>query len=212
MPTVVVPVGLNLGPSFRYATPPDPVPEYFEVRLGQDSEELDEDEYRVWGAAFVDGERHSRLEVDRASLEAYVRENLSRPADPGPVVDALLARGLLVEFDPEGALEEPFRRLRLHPLAEGLGNTSEEPAWRGIGHGGQPVVRVNGTVYGLWAYSSTEPSLWQSCRALAEDSTRARVEGEDVEEIPVEEAARAIAGNIPMLVAAGCAYLEPVST
>lgn len=26
MPTVIVPVGLNLGPSYRYVTPPDPNP------------------------------------------------------------------------------------------------------------------------------------------------------------------------------------------
>ncbi len=32
MPTVIVPVGLNLGPSYRYVTPPDPNPEYYRVR------------------------------------------------------------------------------------------------------------------------------------------------------------------------------------
>jgi hypothetical protein len=39
MPTVIVPVGLNLGPSYRYTTPPDPSPEHWEVRLGTEAEE-----------------------------------------------------------------------------------------------------------------------------------------------------------------------------
>lgn len=34
MPTVIVPVGLNLGPSYRYVTPPDPNPEYYRVKPG----------------------------------------------------------------------------------------------------------------------------------------------------------------------------------
>src|SRR5262249_44094479 len=53
MPTVILPVGLYLGPSYRFVTPPDPAPEYWEVRLGRESEELTVHEFEVWGRAFL---------------------------------------------------------------------------------------------------------------------------------------------------------------
>lgn len=76
MPTVIVPVGLNLGPSYRYVTPPDPTPEYWEVRLGNDSEELTDEEFQVWGRAFLDPERHARLEISRETLRRDALQRL----------------------------------------------------------------------------------------------------------------------------------------
>lgn len=114
MPTVIVPVGLNLGPSYRYVNPPDPNPEYWEVRLGNDSEELTDKEFQIWGRAFLDPERHSRLEVTRDALQLDVLTATTGVINPGPIIDRLLDRKLLIEFDPDGDLEKPFRRLTLH--------------------------------------------------------------------------------------------------
>lgn len=208
MPTVIVPIGLNLGPSYRYATPPDPTPEYWEVRLGRESEELTADEFQVWGRAFLDPERHARLEVNRDTLRRDVIAAGSGPADPDPVIHRLVERGLLAEYDTEGPLEQVFRRLKLFPIAEGMGNTPEEPEWRHIGHNGQALVKVNGFVYGIWAFSVLETSLWDACVYLAEENQQERTTGEDLDALSVEEAARAIAGNLPMLIASGCAVLD----
>nr|MDT0658907.1 hypothetical protein [Micromonospora sp. DSM 115978] len=210
MPTVIVPVGLNLGPSYRYTTPPDPNPEFWEVRLGDDSEELTDEEFQVWGRAFLDPERHSRLEINSDTLQLDLLLAGKGPADPASVVDRLLSRGLLIEFDPAGDLEEPFRRITLHPLAEGMGNTPEEPDRRLIGHNGQALVTVNYTVYGMWAFSSKVGSLWDACldfEAGAEERLQA---DEDAEETSAAEVAGEIGRTLPMLIASGCAFLDPV--
>lgn len=210
MPTVIVPVGLNLGPSYRYVTPPDPTPEYWEVRLGNDSEELTDEEFQVWGRAFLDPERHSRLEVNRETLQRDVIAAGNGPTNPGPVIDGLLGRGLLIEFDPSNELEKPFRRIKLHPLAEGMGNTPDEPDRRHIGHNGVSLLKVSGVVYGIWAFSSTEASLWEACVGLGEDNERDLKAGMDLERLTASEAAHQAAVTIPMLVASGCAFLDPV--
>ncbi|MCI4066088.1 hypothetical protein MRQ36_27495 [Micromonospora sp. R77] len=209
MPTVIVPVGLNLGPSYRYVTPPDPDPEYWEVRLGNDSEELTDEEFQVWGRAFLDPERQARLEVNRETLQRDVIAAGNGPADPGPVIDRLLDRGLLIEFDPDSELEKAFRRIKLHPLAEGMGNTPEEPDRRLIGHNGQALVKVNFTVYNLWAFSSTVGSLWDACAIATQLADEQRASGEDIDAMTAGELALDAAKVIPMLVAAGCAFLEP---
>src|SRR5262245_9141824 len=158
MPTVIVPVGLSLGPSYRLVTPPDPDPEFWAVRLGTESEELNDDEFQVWGRAFLDPERHERLEVNRQTLRRDLVASGKGPTDPDPVIDRLLDRGLLVEFDPDGPLEAVFRRLKLFPLAEGMGNTPEEPYRYHIGHNGVSHVKTTPLVVGLWAFSSHDES------------------------------------------------------
>lgn len=210
MPTVIVPVGLNLGPSYRYVTPPDPNPEYWEVRLGNDSEELTDDEFQVWGRAFLDPERHARLEVTRETLQRDLLAAGAGPTNPGPVIDQLLDRGLLIEFDPNGELEKPFRRIKLYPLAEGMGNTPEEPDRRLIGHNGQAHVKVNSTVYGMWAHSSSIGSLWEACVDFEAGAKEQRAAGEDVAESTAAEVACETAGILPMLIASGCAFLDQV--
>jgi hypothetical protein len=210
MPTVIVPVGLNLGPSYPYASPPDPTPEYYEVRLGRESEELTADEYRVWGTAFIDGHRHSQLAVTRETLVHDVGTGKDAPSDPAGIVGQLLDRRLLVEFDPEGPLEGVFRRLSLHPLTEGLGNTPDEPDRYLVGFRAQPILKINSTVYVLWATSSLEPSLWHACVAFEQGARELRDAGEDVVEASAAEVAREVAICTPMLVGSSCAFLDPV--
>lgn len=211
MPVVIVPVGLSMGPSYRYATPPDPVPEYWEVRLGAESEELDADEFRVWGRAFLDPPRHERLEVNRQSvLRDAVAAGLG-PADPVPVLERLVDRGLLLEYDTDGPYEKVFRRIKLFPLAEGMGNTPEEPDLNHIGHNGVSLVKVSSVVFGLWAVSSLDASLWDSCVGMDGDNSQDIAGGMDLVRVTADDAARQIAGTLPMLISAGCAFLDPAS-
>ncbi|NIL44254.1 hypothetical protein HCB17_26585, partial [Salinispora arenicola] len=69
------------------------------------------------------------------------------------LVDRLIDRGLLLEFDPEGPLEELFRRYRLFPTAEGMGSTTREPEYHRMGHGNRPLVAVHNDAYVMWAFS-----------------------------------------------------------
>jgi hypothetical protein len=208
MPTVIVPVGLNLGPSYRYTTPPDPTPEHWEVRLGTEAEELTADEFQVWGRAFLDPDRHSRLEVTRDTLRRDVIAAGNGPADPDPVIDRLLERGLLVEYDPEGPLEKVFRRYKLFPIAEGMGNTPDEPDRRHLGHNGVSLLKANSTVYGIWAFSSTIGSVWDACVDFEAGAREQIHAGEDIVETTAEEVAREVAVAVPAMIASGCAFLD----
>jgi hypothetical protein len=210
MSTVIVPVGLNLGPSYRYITPPDPTPEHWEVRLGTEAEELTADEFEVWGRAFLDPDRHSRLDVTRDTLRRDVIAAGNGPADPDPVIDRLLEGGLLVEYDPEGPLEKVFRRYKLFPIAEGMGNTPAEPEMYHLGHNGVSLVKTTPVVYALWAASSLERSLWDACAGMENDNRRDRAAGMDLEPLTAEEVAHDAAISIPGMIAAGCAFLDPV--
>jgi hypothetical protein len=208
MPTVIVPVGLNLGPAYPPEPPPNLIPVSYRVRLGREYEPLTAKEYIVWSTAFDNPERHVQHEVTRATLHRDVVASGYQADTIDGVIDALLGRGLLVEFDPHGPLEQTFRALRLYPLAQGLGNSSEHPEWWGIGHNGQAVLKVPGSAYGMWAFSHTEKSLWAACLYLAEDPDNELRPEDDVDDLTAEEAAESIAVTIPLLVSAGCAVLD----
>lgn len=115
---VLIPVGLSLGPQYRYVRPADPTPESWGVRLGDDWQELSEAEARVYQAAFRNVRAARRPQSDTQRL-----------------VDRLIARGLLLAFDPSGPLEELFRCYHLFPTAEGMGSTAGRPQDHWIGHG-----------------------------------------------------------------------------
>lgn len=202
MPTVIVPVGFLMGPEFAVDGVPDRSPLHYEVHLGADPQPLRAAEFAAWAAAFADPAAHADLTIDRKTLEEQLREDRRAAgpvADPGTVVSDLLARGLLLEFDPlDDPLEGVFVRLRLCPQAQGLGSTPESPARYRIGIAGEPLVSVDATVYACWSMGHALPSIWATCRWLA------RSVGGDTEAI-----ARDVAAAVPHLVSAGVAFLDP---
>ena len=211
MSYVIVPVGLNLGPSYRYVTPPDPTPEYWEVRLGDESEHLTADEFTVWATAFLDPERHAQLKVSHASLLIDLARAAEPVPDPDAIIERLIERRLLVEFDTDGSLERVFRRIQLFPCAEGMGNTPDEPDRRHIGHHGQSLLKTNYTVYGMWAFSAiTSPSLWEACAEFELGAQEQLAAGADIEDTKASEVAHELAITIPMMIALGCAFLDIV--
>jgi len=209
MPRVIIPVGFSLGPQHKYVRPADPEPESWEVHLGGDMIDLTEDEIGVYGAAFLDVEGHSKLRVNRERLvESLLTAPTPQPAAEHLVTN-LMDRGLLLEFDPEGPLDELFRRYRLFPTAEGMGTTPDEPEYHRMGHHNRPLVAVHNTGYTMWAFSFLHPNLWVACEYLAavdEDL------GEDEEPsgLTAQQVAREVALNLPMMIATQCAFLDPV--
>jgi hypothetical protein len=208
MPRVIVPVGLAMGPRYRYVRPPDPVPECYEVHLADDLVELSEMEAAVWQAAFVDMERHAKLEVNRESLIEVVHAKPRPGAEE--TVDGLIGRGLLLEFDPDGDLAQVFSRHKLFPLGQGLGATPEDPHLHRVGFANQPVIALRSDVLSLWSFSLLHPHLWDACTYYA----AADVDDLEEEQQPLgltpEGIARDVAGHLPLMIAAGCAFLDPV--
>ncbi|MFK3982184.1 hypothetical protein ACI2K4_17625 [Micromonospora sp. NPDC050397] len=210
MPTVIVPVGLSMGPRYRYVRPPDPTPECYEIHLGDDLVELTETEAAVWAAAFVDAERHAKLAVNRKSLIQLVQTAPKPEPRAAEIVDTLIARGLLVEFDTEGNLEPVFRRHKLLPLAQGLGSTAEEPHLHRIGFASQPILSIPNAVYGLWSFSYHSHNLWDACAFYAAADEEELEPGEEPLGLTAEDIARDVARNLPLLIATTCAFVDPL--
>ncbi|WP_434740844.1 hypothetical protein [Micromonospora sp. SH-82] len=116
---------------------------------------------------------------------------------------------LLVEFDTDGSLELVFRKHKLLPLGEGLGSTAEEPHLHRIGHAGQPKLAVPVDVYGLWSFSWRDSDLWQACVLYADDSENV-AEGDEPSNTTPQDVAQDLALHLPLMIAMGCGYLDPV--
>ncbi|WFE20933.1 hypothetical protein O7621_24175 [Solwaraspora sp. WMMD937] len=210
MSTVIVPAGLSMGPRYRYVRPPDPNPECYEVHLGDDLVELTETEAAVWAAAFLYPDQHAKLTVNRNSLVRMLETAPKPEPHAARYVDDLIARGLLVEFDPDGDLQPVFSRHKLLPLAQGLGATPEAPHQHRIGIGDHALVALPVDVYGLWSFSYRDENLWRACVLYADDSENIE-DGDKPMSMTPSQVARDIAGHLPLLIAAGCAFLDPVA-
>ncbi|WP_433388108.1 hypothetical protein [Micromonospora sp. KLBMP9576] len=211
MPRVIIPVGFSLGPQHRYVRPADPTPESWEIHLGADMVDLSEDEVGVYGAVFLDVEGHSELRVDRARLVESLLTAPKPQPDAARLVEALVNRGLLLEFDPEGPLEDVFRHYRLFPTAEGMGSTAEEPHYHRMGHHNHPLVALQNDAYVMWAFSFLHANLWEACAYFARADEEELAAGEDPIGLTPEGVAREVAVNLPMMIATQCAFLDPVA-
>jgi len=209
MSAVIVPTGLSMGPRYRYVRPPDPTPACYEIRLGDDLAELNETEAAVWAAAFLYPDQHAKLEINRTSLIRLLEAAPKPEPRAADYIDDLIARGLLVEFDPNGDLEAVFSHHRLLPLGQGLGSTPEKPHQHRIGHANQPILAVSNDVYIQWAFSLVHPDLWTACAFYAGDSKHVAAGGELVELTP-QSLACEVAKNLPLMVATRCAALDPI--
>ncbi|GAB2963122.1 hypothetical protein GCM10027280_59970 [Micromonospora polyrhachis] len=209
MSSVIVPVGLSMGPRFRYVRPPDPTPECYEIHLGDDLVELTEAEAAVWAAAFIDAESHAKLAVNRASLIRLLETAPKPERRAAQIVDDLLNRGLLVEFDPDSNLEPVFRRHKLLPLGQGLGSTPEEPHLHRIGFAGKAAVALPNTVFMQWSFAYLHPNLWEACAYYADDSEHVADGGEPLGFTPASVAGE-VAQNLPMIIATSCGFLDPL--
>ncbi|MEQ4302660.1 hypothetical protein ABNF97_14875 [Plantactinospora sp. B6F1] len=210
MARVIVPVGFSLGPQHRYVRPADPEPETWTIHVGGDMVDLDSAEVGVYGAAFLDVEGHSKLRVDRDRLVESLLTAPNPEPDAARLVEGLIDRGLLLEFDPDGPLEGLFRRYRLFPTAEGMGTTPEEPEFHQMGHHSRPLVAVHNDAYVMWAFSFLHPNLWEACDYFARADEEELEESEEPIGLTAEKVAREVAVNLPMMIATQCAFLDPV--
>lgn len=213
MPHVIVPAGMMMGEYHRPGSTEE-VPEHWHINLGGYAELLTLEELTVWAAASLDPNRQAQLGGTRTVLcQAVVELDEARVPKPTSVVDELLRRGLLVEFDPvDGDIETFARRYRLIPTGTGLGNSHDDPLTYRIGVGGEPRVHVNGDVYALWANTFYYPSIWESAvnfaKEMADYAPQAADEG--TPQVDPESVARALAANLPLLVSAETAVLDPI--
>lgn len=206
MSQVIVPAGLMLG-AFYGGDAAHEEPEYWHLDIGGYAEQLTALETIVWVTAASDPQKHAEGKATKEALSAALRTRSEAPiAEPDPIIDDLLSRRALVEFDPAGDGLEAFgSRHRLVPLGIGFGNTQDAPDEFRIGVSGQePRVAVNGEIYSLWANTQHYPNLWESCAAFAKEAFG------DGPQPDTKSVLQAFAMNIPILVATEVAVLDPI--
>lgn len=213
MSMVIVPVGFDMGPVYAEDGPADRAPMRYEVHLGGGPKDLTAIEYTVWQAAFADSAAHAKLEVDRARLERYLREEGHAPAgriaDPAPVVSALLEQELLLEFDPDSDdLEEPFGIRRLYPRAEGMDSREEEPSYHNIGFDDEAFCAIQPNAYTAWSFGMTEATLWGACDMVAEIADADLQPGQEPVNLTTLDVAKDVASALPLLLSTKAAFLD----
>ncbi|SDP52376.1 hypothetical protein SAMN05660199_04127 [Klenkia soli] len=142
-----------------------------EVRLGAAVEELPLEEFSLWALAHGDPDGGDRPWGADQVLAAAARAGL---ADAAEHLSALEQRGLLVRATPGAASARALAdRVRLLPLAIGLGNTRVQPQVYRMGRSDELLAVGSSTTYDLFTWAHMETSLWRACVASAAVASRA---------------------------------------
>jgi len=175
-------------------------PDSASVLAGHTVRVLDAGQSRVWAAAHgsplhPEGSPWTPSDVARA---------VGQPADA--VLGELAELGLVVGVDPAdpGPAAE---RLTLLPLAEGWGNTPQEPTVFRYGLGGTELVRLPRVLYDAVSLAARWPDLRTACHGLA---TLARSAGVPTPQAhDGEQLLRWLVGALPRLCSASVVALHP---
>jgi hypothetical protein len=186
---LIVPVGFENGSRWRGHQVTH------EVMLPNTAATLPPDAHAVWLAAFTDIEAHAALRFTRDELLRV--STLLGIARAPEIIENLQEAGLLVEFDLD-APADLFERTRLFPLAEGLGNSEDQPTAFRLGREGRVLLQLNVHVFGVWSTSVYFPSLAEGIAKYAA--------GVD---IPAAEIGGRFAYALPAIVANRCGFLQP---
>jgi hypothetical protein len=143
------------------------------------------------GAALVD--------LDAARFETWTAAHSTDDLPRDESVDALVRDGLLVGL-------EAVPSHRLLPLAQGLGNSAEQPWMFSVGLLYQPLVLMTAPMFDLWQWAHLSADLRTAC----EDSAAAAEEAgaTDPEQIDPERVLAGALGVLPQLLAGRVACLD----
>ncbi|WBQ08428.1 hypothetical protein [Kribbella sp. CA-293567] len=168
------------------------------VRIGWRQHRLDENAFGTWVLA------HGLPANGKAAwAEADLRAQAGDSLDVTAALRKLAGEDLITTVD--GDAETFARTHRLGIYFVGLGNSPQEPDQFAIGLPGLgTAATVDSDSYELWQWGSIAPTLWHSCEL------RASVTSRDDRTVSAHDAAGEILGDLRLLVASGCAYLDAV--
>ena len=196
---LLLPVGHSLGLGDRGAV---------EVRLGSVVEDLPLEEFSVWALAHGDPEGATDPGAQpwgaTGVLAAAGRAGL---ADAEGHLGTLEARGLLVRATPgEASARALADRVRLLPLAVGLGNTGARPQVYRMGRPGEPQAIGSSTTYDLCTWAHMETSLWRAC--VAAGAVAARAGATDPGLVDPDELLTGLLSSLHPMLATGAVCLD----
>lgn len=223
MTTSVFPVG-------HYGGPRAAAEEVHVVRVGWQQHQLGPDAFGVWvlshglsetgKSAWTSDDIVDRAQqAGLAKAETHLDDLLARgvlAAVPdyrlpdGSVPDGLVPDGptepdsATATTAPGGATAVDFaRRHRMETLFVGLGNSPDRPDLHAVGVPGiGTAALLDPDSYELWQWGSLAPTLWHGCEVRSSVSDRL---GEPLHPL---EALHQVLGDLRLLVAHGCAYLD----
>jgi hypothetical protein len=204
MPKIIVPIGLQFGPSYADDSRK---PRYYVVGRATGPVHLDEAAHRIWTAAHGDRDSAIDLTMSRQGLAKVARDR--DVGQPEPIIEKLLADGVLAELNTAmGTYRGFLERYRLQPLAYGWGNDPED---REVSHLGWPwdkqALKVPGEVRSVWEMGLTPTSIWTRIEFVAEQAAKVPDLHKNYTADP-DEIADLVVGFIPLFVAVGCGFLD----
>ncbi len=203
-PALLLPLGQYFGTFYPKVGASE---RYQRVRLGADVWDLDDQRFVLWALAHSTPDRQEEQIWSLTSVRQAATGQLP-DVDPEPLLDSLLAEGLLAEVAPDTPAAVEFaQRHRLGSRMVGLGNSADEPWLWSIGFFERPIVKVTRTVYNLWESGRSGESLWSVCQALAADERDTG--GTDPELTEPEQLLTAFLRALHPLLLASVVYLEP---
>ncbi|GAB3413911.1 hypothetical protein [Flindersiella endophytica] len=178
------------------------------VRVGRKLERLTDDEFGIWmlahGLADVGKGNWGRSDVLDRARDAEI-------AEPEACLERLIANGLLAVVPAEGvdAATRFATAYRLCTLLVGLGAAPDQPELHAIGVPGVGTAALlDAGTYRLWQWGGVAPTLWRHCQ----DRIRSGSDGRDALAALVDPAKvlADVLGELRVLLAHGCAYLDTV--
>lgn len=178
------------------------------VRVGRYLAKLTDDEFGIWmlahGLADVGKGNWSRSDVLERARDAEL-------ASPEGCLERLIANGLLAVVPTEHVDDATSfaTAYRLCTLLVGLGAAPDQPELHAIGVPGVGTAALlDAGTYELWQWGGVAPTLWRHCQ----DRIRSDSDGRDPLAALVDPAKVLVdvLGELRVLLAHGCAYLDTV--
>ncbi|MGH8794220.1 MAG: hypothetical protein ACRDXX_16435 [Stackebrandtia sp.] len=202
MSLTILPVGKPLGACYAQTDPPAETPEFFEVHLGANVEQLSDLEWAAYRGAYGQPDQHADHLVDRDWVIKALSNDVSA-SRVSAAIDELLGRGLLVEANLRGNTAlDVVAGYRLVPTGVGIGNSPEDPNLRWIGQQGEEMIGIPQLSFLVWAFSYRMSSMWECCVNFSASP-------EAVDGASAEDMAMQISDSLPLIISMELGYLEP---
>jgi hypothetical protein len=202
MSMTILPVGKPLGACFPVSDPPAEEPDFYEVHVGNEVEQLTPMEWFVYCGSYSDADRHAEHLVDRDWLIKQLGAEVSA-SKISAEIDNLLGRGLLLEANLRGnSAIDVLTGFRIVPTGVGISDSPQDPGLRWIGQHGEGMLGLPQLSFLVWAFSYRTNSMWECCAMFAENP-------EGVDGATAEDMAAQIADSLPSIIAMELGYLEP---
>ncbi|CAM3371923.1 hypothetical protein [Stackebrandtia soli] len=202
MAITILPVGKPLGACFPASDPPAEEPDFYEVQVGDEVQQLSPLEWYVYNGAYGEPEQHAEHLVDRD----WLIKNLSNEISASKVsaeLDGLLSRGLLLEANLHGhSAQDVLTGYKIIPTAVGISNSPDDPNLRWIGQHGEGLLGIPQLSYLVWAFSYRTNSMWDCCEMFAQNP-------DSIDGATANDMAAQIADTLPSIISMELGYLEP---